>query len=151
MTINMLSRYKPAATPTRHWIGGIAIFLISICLFLWSAVSVQNAFDFIDSTSRANGVVVRQTAGKHHVDVRFNTAKGEVVEYGQNGLISYQAGDKVTVLYYADNPRTHPSTDAFGALWGGAVTLFMVGCFTSILSWLTVFRPHLIHITGFDD
>lgn len=146
----MLSSYKPANTPSGHWVGGIVIFLLSLCLFLWSAVSVQHAFDFIASTSRAHGVVVRQTAGKHHVDIRFSTAKGEVVEYGQNGLIAYQAGEKVTVLYHADNPRKHPSTDAFGAVWGGVVTLFIVGCFTSILAWLTVFKPHLIHITGFD-
>jgi hypothetical protein len=144
--INMPSRFKPANTPTRHWIAGIFAFFISIFLFAWGVVAVHNRLDFIKSTSRADGVVIDQSHGKNHVSIRFITAKGEVVEYDQNGRVSYEAGEKVTVLYHADNPRNHPSTDAFGALWGGSITLFGMGTFTLLMSWLTVFKPEYINI-----
>lgn len=142
----MPSRFIPIDTPTGHWIGGIFVFLVSLCLFLWCFVSIKNQLDFIKSAARADGVVVRQTSGKRHVLVRFNTAKGELIEYHQNGGISYEAGAKVTVLYHADDPRDGPSTDAFGALWRSSIMLFGTGIFTLLLSWLTIFKPELINI-----
>lgn len=145
----MLSRYKPVDTPSGHWISGLLGILVSICVFMVSAVLANNAFDFIQSSSRAKGVVVRQVYGKHHVDVQFQTAKGNVVIYRQNGFISHEVGDKVTVLYNADDPRIVPSTDAFGALWEGTLMFFLMGIFWMCLSWAAMFRPHLVHVRGF--
>lgn len=144
----MLSRYKPVNTPTRHWISGMISLCVSLCLLLAGAVNVSNAFDFIASASRASGVVVRQTAGKHHVAIRFTTAEGSEVEYGQNGLISYEAGDKVTVLYDSGNPGLSPSTDSFGALWGGSLFFFAMGAGFALMSWLAVLKPHFIVVNG---
>ncbi|NHZ36740.1 DUF3592 domain-containing protein [Massilia rubra] len=137
----MLPGLIPPNTSTRNLIWGVVFFFASICLFLFGYEGIQDRGEFIKSTVRADGVVVRQTAGKHHVDVRFTTAKGEVVEYGQNGDISYEAGEKVSVLYYADDPRNNPSTDASGALWGGSLTLFGVGVLTLFFSWMSIFKP----------
>lgn len=149
VTIKMLSRYKPVNTPLAHWNSAIVALLIAICLFFASAVCATSVLDFIGSASRAKGVVVRQTAGKHHVEVKFETAKGDMVTYQQNGLISYEAGDTVTVLYKADNPRMHPSTDGFGAVWGVTLMLIAMGIFLICSASLTIFKPHLVHIRGF--
>jgi hypothetical protein len=83
-------------------------------------------YNFIQTAACAPGEVIRQTNGKHHVDVRFTAANGEVITYPQNGMVSYEVGDKVTVYYDASDPGRHPSTDGIGALWGNTIFVSMM-------------------------
>lgn len=140
--------HKPANTPQKHWLSGLLLLGVTVVLFAFAGITANNTREFIHTTARANGVVISQNAGKHHVEIRFTTAKGEVVQYTQNGEISYEVGDKVTVLYYPDDPKFHASTDAFGALWGSSLVLAGIGIFTLVLALLAIFRPQYIHITG---
>jgi hypothetical protein len=114
---------KPAKTPRAHWYDAVSALIISAVFFGILAFVAPHEYAFVQSAAHAQGEVIRQTSGKHHVDVRFTAANGEVVTYPQNGFVSYEAGDKVTVYYDAGDPQRRPSTDGIGALWGYTITV----------------------------
>lgn len=137
----MLNRFKPAKTPVGHWHDGLLLLCIT-CLLLIAIVPVaSNEYTFAQTAARANGMVIRQNHGKHHVQIGFTTASGTAIEYAQNGHISYETGEQVTVLYDPKEPRLTASTDAVGALWGGTIdlSLFALGAFA--LAMLAIFFP----------
>jgi hypothetical protein len=75
----------------------------------------------------------------YHAIVRFRTDRNEAIEFrdsfGRNPP-SYRAGDRVTVLYNADDPRSNVMIDR-GPFWNWAIPgLLLLGA--ALLGWLFV-------------
>jgi hypothetical protein len=92
--------------------------LASVLLATVLAVSTNN---FINTASKADGKVVRLTAGGAHPVVQFVPISGEKpVEFPAGGMINYKVGDQVTVLYVKDSQNSaglKTNIDNPGALW----------------------------------
>jgi hypothetical protein len=144
----MFNQFKPAKTPVGHWHSGLVLLFITFILFVAMTLIASNKYEFMQRASRAQGVVIRQNAGKHHVEIKFTTASGEAVQYSQNGDISYEAGEQVTVLYDPKEPMLTASTDATGALWGNIFDLFFCASLTFAFAMLAIFFPTYIYIRG---
>jgi hypothetical protein len=88
-------------------------WLATLCLFVVSGVvtslAVHHERAFLREALRADGLVVSHSAGKHHVNVRFMDEQGRIFEHSQNGMISYDIGRRVKVLY-RPLPPSEPST-----------------------------------------
>jgi hypothetical protein len=137
----MLTHLKPAKTPIGNWQDGIAGLFLVLALLIIAIPVTKSEYDFTQSAERAKGIVTHQNHGKHHVEVQFTTAKGEVIHYAQNGWISYETGDAVTVLYNPQAPSELPSTDDIGALYVWTISLlFWIGAFL-LLSLGCIFLP----------
>ena len=137
----MFNRFKPTQTPIGHWHDGLLLLFITFLLFVAMIPVASNEYSFVQTAARAKGTVIRQDYGKHHVTIRFTTTDGKVVEYGQNGHISYEAGEQVTVLYDMKEPRQTASTDAIGALWVDTIDLLIFASFTFAFAMLAIFFP----------
>ncbi len=120
---------KPARTPLPHWYDAISALIISAVFFCILVPVAQYEYAFTQNAAHAKGEVTRQTSGKHHVDVQFTTADGQVITYPQNGFISYEEGDVVTVYYDPKDPQGSRYTNGIAALWGHtiSVSLFAFG------------------------
>ena len=144
----MLSAYKPASTPKVHWHCGVVALCVTALLLLGTAYTAFQEYRFTQTAARADGIVIGQNAGRHHVQVKFKTAAGQDIEYPQNGLISHGIGDRVTVLYDPKEPRASAVTGDIGALWGGTMSLSVVSLGLFLLAMLFIFRPRAITIPG---
>ncbi|MGB4773903.1 MAG: DUF3592 domain-containing protein [Daejeonella sp.] len=122
------------------------VFTITGIVVLAAAL-IQANYDlkFIKKAIPAKGEVIRLNAGKAHVEIRFTTYTGKVMEYPQNGMIYCELGEKVTVLYDPENPD-HVQMNTFGAIWGLLVPQVIMGLF---FTWagLTRNRNKIIQIT----
>jgi hypothetical protein len=100
---------------------------LGFILIIAAAGSFYSTYQFINTSSRAPGVVTKLNYGGSHPQVEFTTSDKQLVEYPQNGLIfSYRVGDKVDVLYQADKPHD-AMINTLGAKWGFASLLFIIG------------------------
>jgi len=137
----MFNQFKPAKTPLGHWHDGLLYLFVIFLLFVAMIPVATNEYEFMQSASRAKGVVIRQNAGKHHVMISFTTGGGQVVEYAQNGHISYEVGEQLTVLYDPKEPKLTASTNAIGALWGNTIDLLIFASFAFLFAMLSIFFP----------
>jgi hypothetical protein len=144
----MINKFKPTNTPNGHWYAGLILLCVTCIFLIFTVCAANNEYDFMQTAARAKGVVISQYAGKHHVEISFTTASGELIKYPQNGHISYETGEVVTVLYDPKEPGMTAETDAFGAIWGDAIDLSIFAFGAFILSMLTIFFPKYIHISG---
>ncbi len=118
--------------PLQRIVCGIFIvvgLLVCIGVLLWGV----KTYRFVSRATTAQGMVTALDAGGSHPKIKFSDAKGEDIEYSQNGLIfGYQVGDQPTVLYDARNPR-EACVNTFGALWGfQTLGLFLGICFVAV-------------------
>lgn len=129
-----LSRLKAALST----VVGIALMLVCLVLAFYT-------WRFTANAAAASGTVTRLNAGGSHLQVRFTTAAGDVVEYAQNGLIGgYQAEDTVEVLYDPRDPKASAVINSFGALWGFTLIGFVSGAAFVGLGRLALRRPDLV-------
>jgi hypothetical protein len=120
MTEQELMRRLTAIVFSAVWLG---------CIY-GLVVSIHSTRQFLDAANKAPGVVVALNAGGSHPQIEFLTPKGERVSYPQGGLIAgFKVGDKVTVLYLADSPRTSATVNRTGAVWFDSILLsaFIIG------------------------
>lgn len=124
------------------FVGLVAVALLG--------VGIYQAMDIARlelSGLRAQGEVVRMVAElnsgssgyTYHAIVRYRTEKNIKVEFkdsiGSNPP-SHRPGDKVTVLYLADNPRGHAIIDR-GLWWNWAIPAILF-LSAALLAWLLV-------------
>jgi hypothetical protein len=122
--------------------GGFFAAIGVILLVVGSLIALSRR-SFLDRAMQADGVVVRLNAGGSHPQVTFTAANGQTVSYPQGGLIwGYKEGDRVRVLYGADDPERTACIDAFGALWFVPVMLGFLGLAQVAAGLFAVFRPH---------
>jgi hypothetical protein len=128
----------------------LAAPLVAVFAAVLLVVGVYQARDVARleaSGLRAQGAVVRLKGGSsgsarqytYHAIVRFRTDRNEAIEFrdsfGRNPP-SYRAGDRVTVLYNADDPRSNVMIDR-GPFWNWAIPgLLLLGA--ALLGWLFV-------------
>lgn len=136
---------KPARTPTAHWRDAILSLILSAIFFCILVPVAQNEYAFTQSAARASGVVIAQNHGKHHVEVQFTGADGKVIHYSQNGNVSYEVGDKVTVYYNPNNPSQLPSTDGIGALWVNTIFVALMTFGFFLIAMGLIFFPKYFH------
>ena len=90
---------------------------------------------FVAAAHRAPGRVVKFNAGSAHLQVEF-AADGHSYSYPQNGLIAgYKVGDRVTVLYEPRYPQQTAVIDGFGAIWGFAILMWLMGLVFTGSGW----------------
>ena len=131
--------------PDRRFFGAVGGALM-IGAFL-AAIDVHR---FVSSAQAAPGRVVALNAGGSHPQIRFTTARGEIVEYPQGGLIfGYAIGREVSVLYDPLQPERSPSLDSWGALWFGPLVLAILGlAFSGVGAWAVFQRRALTQARG---
>jgi hypothetical protein len=104
--------------------------IIGVGLLLVAIVSTPFTYCFINKASKAQGKVVRLSAGGAHPVIQFVPAAGAAVEFSGSGFITYNVDDKVTVLYLKDaqSPSGFQTTiDTPGALWFTPLLLTWIG------------------------
>lgn len=109
---------------------GILFPIIGAGLLLVAVVSTACIYYFVNMASRAEGKVIRLSAGGAHPVIQFVPAGEAAVEFSGSGFINYSVDDKVTVLYLKD--AQHPSgfqtnIDTPGALWSTPLILTWIG------------------------
>ena len=137
----MASRFQRFISLLESRTKGFLVLLAAIALLSLASFMALSEYRFIQTSARADGVVFRQDHGKHHVSIRFNTSDGKVIEYGQNGFISFEVGDKVTVLYDPKKPDFDAKVNTIGATWGDTLGPGILGLFFLANSLLMIFRP----------
>ena len=128
-------------TPALRAAKSLVFTLVGVGLMIsagWWAVSTRQ---FVARAASAPGLVVRLNHGGAHPEVRFTTATGEAVEYGQGGMIwGYRVGDRVEVLYAPEHPGRDPVIHTAGALWGFVAMVFFMGAGFVLMAQLAWWR-----------
>lgn len=116
--------------------------LVGMGLMVSAVYWAVSTRQFVARAVAAPGVVVRLNHGGAHPEVRFTTATGEIVEYGQGGMIwGYRVGDRVEVLYAPEHPGRNPVIHTTGALWGFVAMGFLMGAVFALMAQLAWWRP----------
>lgn len=122
----------------------VALFiLVGMGLLVGAFLSYDNTNSFLEKAIRADGVIVKNLERKD-VDVdteshrksvtyfpviHFVTPKGERIEF--NSLVGsnpprYSVGQKISVLYFPDNPYEARINDSF-SIWGFTAIVGVIG------------------------
>ncbi len=125
---------KPPDMSDKDWNKVLLFSLVSFVFLLMLICTSIYELNFILKSKSADGEVVALNAGRGHVKVEFRTIDGKLIRYSQSGLVIYNVGDKVTVLYDPERPNRFASTNAIGALWTGTISLLF---FTVVFSLAT--------------
>lgn len=128
------------------------IFLgIGICLLLGAGLSFQNTRSFLNSAILTEGTVIDLVESSpndttvYQPVISFQDQKGDAIEFksttGSNPP-SYLPGDKVEVIYEADNPEG-ASINSFFSLWGGALIVGGIGVIFVVMGFGIVLATFL--------
>lgn len=123
--------------------GGL-FALLGLALLAAMAINASSRMGFLQSALVADGAVVALNAGGSHPEIAFTDSTGARVSYPQGGLIfGYQVGQPVKVHYQANDPTGSAVVDDFGALWGTAALLGVLGAVFTATGLMTLFarRP----------
>jgi len=123
--------------------GGL-FALLGLALLVAMAINASSRMGFLQSALVADGAVVALNAGGSHPEIAFTDSTGARVSYPQGGLIfGYQVGQPVKVHYQANDPTGSAVVDDFGALWGTAALLGVLGAVFTATGLMTLFgrRP----------
>lgn len=123
--------------------GGV-FALLGLALLAAMAINASSRMGFLQSALVADGAVVALNAGGSHPEIAFTDSTGARVSYPQGGLIfGYQVGQPVKVHYQANDPTGSAVVDDFGALWGTAALLGVLGAVFTATGLMTLFgrRP----------
>jgi hypothetical protein len=115
---------------------------VSVALLIGMLASFVFEAHFLLTSTETDGVVKELTAGRSHTRVEF-IADGKIIEYQQNGIIRYDIGEKVRVLYKKENPR-RASTKSIGALWPWTIAFAILASGFSFSNWIASRYPNLI-------
>lgn len=128
--------------PALHGVKIVVFTLVGVGLMISAGVWAVSTQHFVARAASAPGEVVKLNAGGAHPEVRFTTAAGQVIEYPQSGMIwGYRVGDKVEVLYEAENPTGSAVIHTPGALWGFVMMDFLLGAVFVLVAQLAWWRP----------
>lgn len=109
-------------------VKGLFLLFVSIILFIIAGYIANYQHNFLSHAQKASGVVTALNAGGSHPQIEFTTGAGEVVSYPQGGMISgYETGQVVEVFYNAEKPFVTPVINDFGAIWGMAALIGLIG------------------------
>ncbi|MCP1620035.1 uncharacterized protein DUF3592 [Pseudomonas sp. SLBN-26] len=123
--------------------GGL-FALLGLALLAAMAINASSRMGFLQSALIADGAVVALNAGGSHPEIAFTDSTGARISYPQGGLIfGYQVGQPVKVHYQANDPTGSAVVDDFGALWGTAALLGVLGAVFTATGLMTLFgrRP----------
>jgi len=123
--------------------GGL-FALLGLALLAAMAINASSRMGFLQSALVADGAVVALNAGGSHPEIAFTDSTGARVSYPQGGLIfGYQVGQPVKVHYQANDPTGSAVVDDFGALWGTAALLGVLGAVFTATGLMNLFgrRP----------
>ncbi|MFE1816558.1 DUF3592 domain-containing protein [Metapseudomonas otitidis] len=123
--------------------GGL-FALLGLALLAAMAINASSRMGFLQSALIADGAVVALNAGGSHPEIAFTDSTGARVSYPQGGLIfGYQVGQPVKVHYQANDPTGSAVVDDFGALWGTAALLGVLGAVFTATGLMSLFgrRP----------
>ncbi|WP_430012756.1 DUF3592 domain-containing protein [Metapseudomonas otitidis] len=123
--------------------GGL-FALLGLALLAAMAINASSRMGFLQSALVADGAVVALNAGGSHPEIAFTDSTGARVSYPQGGLIfGYQVGQPVKVHYQANDPTGSAVVDDFGALWGTAALLGVLGAVFTATGLMSLFgrRP----------
>lgn len=123
--------------------GGL-FALLGLALLAAMAINASSRMGFLQSALIADGAVVALNAGGSHPEIAFTDSTGARISYPQGGLIfGYQVGQPVKVHYQANDPTGSAVVDDFGALWGTAALLGVLGAVFTATGLMSLFgrRP----------
>jgi hypothetical protein len=92
--------------------------IIGACILVWCTRQAWLTAMFLSHAQHATGVIV---SAEGHPTIRFETARGQRIEFVQNGGVSRPAGTELPVLYDANAPAATARAATFFALWGDAL------------------------------
>ena len=102
---------------------GIGVLLLAFCIH--TAMATRS---FIQTATRADGIVTKLNAGGSHPEIQFTTPENQKISYPQGGLIfGFHPGDRVTVIFDAANPSGTATIDKVGALWFTTLMSGLIG------------------------
>ena len=128
--------------PALRRVKSIVFTVVGVGLMIGAACWGVSTRRFVARAASAPGLVVRLDHGGAHPQIRFTTAAGEAIEYGQNGMIwGYRVGDRVEVLYAPEHPGRDPVIHTTGALWGFVAMVFFMGAGFVLMAQLAWWRP----------
>ncbi|MET0389668.1 MAG: DUF3592 domain-containing protein [Polyangiales bacterium] len=120
--VNPPERSRQSLRPIA-WLRGMLFTIVGSALLIIALSLGASRREFLQHAVSSDGTVVKLNAGSAHPEIRFATASGETVSYPQGGVIGgYQPGQRVRVLYLADDVHRTACIDDPGALW------FATGC-----------------------
>jgi hypothetical protein len=112
--------------------GGL--FVLVSLLGVWTTQS------FVVRATRADGVVASLNAGSAHPQIEFAMPSGDTVSFPAGGFISYNTGERVTVLYLPEAPRESVRLNDFGDLWLPDIISGAVGVVVMLLGAVGLVR-----------
>ena len=118
-----------------------AVFLpVGLCIVAASLMMARDRAHLTEVSETAPGIVVEESAGPHHVAVRFTPRHGPPVIYQQNGAVTAHTGDRMVVRYDPADPAGSATFDRFGALWGGVLGVGGLGSAFTMAGAFMLFR-----------
>ena len=98
-------------------LGALVLTLVALAMLAAAAYCAIERRGFLQTATRVEGEVSALNAGGSHPQITF-AADGRTLSYPQGGLIfGYRPGDKVYVLFSANDPAGTAVADAVGAIW----------------------------------
>ena len=98
-------------------VRGIMLALAGTGTLLLTSLEIHSRQQFEEQAQRAEGTVVALYAGPAHPKIEFEDAKGQKVTFPGGGWTSHRAGDRVKVLFLADDPLATAELDEPGSHW----------------------------------
>lgn len=114
---------------------------IGLCMLLAAGLLFQNTRSFLNSAILTEGTVIDLVESSpndttvYQPIISFQDQKGEAIEFKStvgNNPPSYLPGDKVELIYEADNPEG-ASINNFFSLWGGALIVAGIGAVFTLM------------------
>lgn len=90
--------------------------LIGLILVVCAGFAFSSRLDFVQSSVRTEGRVIRLNHGAHHPEVAFVTRTGERTSFPAS-FITADVGDMVQVRYNPAMPRETAEIDSFTNIW----------------------------------
>lgn len=117
-----------SSSPRPNLIKGLFFAFVGVVLLFISGYIAVDRHEFLSHAQKAPGVVKSLNAGGSHPQIEFTSSSGKVVSYPQGGMIfGYQTGQAVEVYYREEDPALTPQINDFGALWGSAALVGLIG------------------------
>ncbi len=112
----------PMAPPWN--VATVLLWLVGWGMLAGAVVDGHRTTAFLRRAVHVTGTIVD---AQPHPSIRFTTADGTIVEYGQNGSVSRPLGAAVPVAYLAADPSGSARADTFWANWGDLLGLVWIG------------------------
>lgn len=129
----ILPEASPSVSPRLAICAVVAIAIVSWSVIGWQVLA---GIKFLTHATRVDGMVVD---ARPHPTIRFTGARGEVIEFSQNGGLSAPPGTAVPVAFNAASPASTARVALFWPLWSETVMLLPIALlFGGVLIAMTV-------------